>query len=202
MVPVAENAIYRHGDEFTEQLARGLADNWSQVGHIATYNAVCCLMSGSHVLWLSWALPLTMPLMYTMWPHLFLGQRVEEFLQPTGYYFLLYSYFVRICSWISKIVKKYAYKHYSFPIWHYYGIAHAWLSPDAKYCLVLSDCCVVGAPRVVCRYQTIFARSEWRIASEVLPGFAPATLSQSVSALVHVRVKIAGNLKKLLMVHW
>ncbi len=26
-----ENAVYRHGHLFAEQLARGLADNWSQV---------------------------------------------------------------------------------------------------------------------------------------------------------------------------
>lgn len=27
----SDNAIFRHGDQFSEYLARGLADNWSQV---------------------------------------------------------------------------------------------------------------------------------------------------------------------------
>ena len=28
---IEENAVYRHGKQFAEQLAQGLADNWSQV---------------------------------------------------------------------------------------------------------------------------------------------------------------------------
>ena len=27
-----DNAVYRHGEQFSQQLAKGLADNWSQVG--------------------------------------------------------------------------------------------------------------------------------------------------------------------------
>lgn len=31
-----ENAVYRHGNEFALQLAKGLADNWSQVSFQAS----------------------------------------------------------------------------------------------------------------------------------------------------------------------
>ena len=31
LVSLEENMIYQHGDEFAQHLARGLADNWSQV---------------------------------------------------------------------------------------------------------------------------------------------------------------------------
>ena len=34
LVPPEENAIYRHGQAFSTQVAKGLADNWSQVGFV------------------------------------------------------------------------------------------------------------------------------------------------------------------------